>query len=231
MSAVNEKNSLRAELGPGPFGNILQKSGKAAEALRRLPIYRQAKQVFVGPDDVLTQVRINALLDGKELIMPAPGLKEGFFLLKPYSIPFMKLGHAVTYKGLADFGQRLSQEEIAGLQVGLLVAGAVAVDREGGRLGDGLGFFDLSCAIFTENNALALNVYLCALVDEGQVVAQVPQDEWDVKLNVIITGEQVIELSAESFTGAKIIWDKLPPKRIRKITPLWNLSDHFGHEE
>ena len=70
-------------LSPAPDGTIPTFPGqnRAAERLRRLEVYRRAKTIMVPPDQAQLQVRINALLDGKRLIMATPGLRDGFYLL------------------------------------------------------------------------------------------------------------------------------------------------------
>ncbi|MBU3937029.1 MAG: hypothetical protein KKD53_05830, partial [Proteobacteria bacterium] len=91
------KEEVRADFLDASEGKA---SGKSAEIVRRLEKYRDAKRIFVGPTARLQQIRINALTDGKELLVPAPGLKEGFYLLAPYEIPFKHLAFAVGYNGL-----------------------------------------------------------------------------------------------------------------------------------
>ncbi len=77
--------------------------GKIAERLRGLQPYRNAATVFATPHESLHQARINCLIDGKSLIMPAPSIREGFFLLTPHSIPFKDISVAITYKGLKKY--------------------------------------------------------------------------------------------------------------------------------
>ena len=105
--------------------------GKIAEILRKSDLYRKVDRVYCGPSPLLKQVRINALLDGKELVMPGPGMKEGFYRIKPYSISFEKLPLAVTYKGLSRYGKRLDNPELKGLGIDLLIDHADLADRAG----------------------------------------------------------------------------------------------------
>src|SRR3989339_859242 len=101
------KEKVRAAFPDVPEGKA---SGKSAELVRRLERYRDAKRIFVGPTARLQQIRINALTDGKELLVPAPGLKEGFYLLAPYEIPFKHLSFAVGYKGLVQYHREIAAE-------------------------------------------------------------------------------------------------------------------------
>ena len=114
--------------------------GKVAEKLRGLQSYRDTATVFATPHDSLLQARINCLVDGKNLLMPGPGIREGFFLLAARSIPYKNLNVAVTYKGLEKYGQHLQGDDISGLSVTLLLTDSLAVDGTGGRIGDGDGY-------------------------------------------------------------------------------------------
>lgn len=216
--ALREELALRAAAGPKGL------SGRTAELLRREAAYRSARQVFVSPVPSLQQVRINALLDGKELIVPAPGLKEGFYLLKPYSIPFHQLPHSVTLKGFAKAGQRMTRTELESLAVSLFVTDAVAVDPQGNRLGDGLGFFDLSVAILAAMGAMSRDALIATFVQEEQMMEQsLPTACWDVPTDIIVTELQVFRMDQVS-APRPIFWEHLPDRKIRKITPLWWLS-------
>lgn len=198
--------------------------GKIAEQLRKTDTYRQARRLFVTPPPLLLQIRINCLLDGKELIMPSPGLTDGFILITPHTIPFKKLSHAVTYKGLQKFGTNLAPATLAGLPVDVVVCDAVAVDRRGGRLGDGRGFLDLACGLLGELGAVGeKTTYLAAVETEQLLVERIPVEPWDIILSGIITTAGPRLFSAEPSVVPRIHWPALPEKIIRKSNPLWQL--------
>jgi len=200
-------------------------SGKVAELVRRLAQYREAKRIFVGPTARLQQIRINALTDGKELLAPAPGLKEGFYLLAPYEIPFKHLNYAVGYKGMAQYGRRVAVDELCQGPVGLLITDCLAVDSAGYFVGDGKGFFDLAVAILAELHGLTPNAEAYAVGEQAQLLGQeIERGAWDVRLNGFITPEGIALHNPGSHVEQSVLWDMLPPKRIRKITPLWKLS-------
>lgn len=216
------KEEIRAGLLGAPEGKA---SGKCAELVRRLEKYRQAKRIFVGPAARLQQVRINALTDGKELLVPAPGLKEGFYLLAPYEIPFAHRVYAVGYKGLAEYGRRIAVEELCKVPVGLLITDCLAVDPAGYFVGEGKGFFDLAVAILAELNGLAAGAAAYGLGEQAQMLArEIERSAWDVPFNGFITPEGVTLYNANGHADRKVLWDLLPPKRIRKLTPLWKLN-------
>jgi len=216
------KEEVRADFPDTPEGKA---SGKSAELVRRLERYREAKRIFVGPTARLQQIRINALTDGKELLVPAPGLKEGFYLLAPYEIPFKHLSYAVGYKGLVQYGRRVAVEELCQKPVGLLITDCLAVDPAGYFVGEGKGFFDLAVAILAELHGLSPDAEAYAVGEQEQILAQeIERGAWDICLNGFITPDDIARHKVGGHAEQKILWDILPPKRIRKITPLWKLA-------
>jgi 5-formyltetrahydrofolate cyclo-ligase len=122
-NAWNERLTKRS-LQPVPWG-------KTAEALRKLQEYRDAATVFATPAESLLQVRINCLLDGKNLLMPGPGLRNGFYLIKARTVPFRDLPVAVTYKGLEKHSLLQDIDDLKNLSIGLLLTDGLAIDTQG----------------------------------------------------------------------------------------------------
>ena len=202
--------------------------GKAAEKLRGLELYRNAETVFATPHDSLHQARINCLADGKNLLMPGPSIREGFFLLAKRSIPFKDIPWATTYKGLEQYGQLLKNDSMSQLSVGLLLTDSLAVDTTGGRIDDGNGFFDLCCALLHELYRLEHNADILTFIQEEQISREVlPQDKWDVKMTGAITPQQILHFEP-SDQKPQIFWEMLPKDRIKRIDPLWKLFQKRG---
>lgn len=198
--------------------------GKAAERLRGLSFYGNADTVFVSGGDSLRQVRINCLSDGKKLIMPAAGLKEGFFLIKPHSVPFRNISEAVTFRGLPRFGNRLTERDLSQLTINMLLTDALAIDPNGVRLGDGNGFFDLSYSLLGEAGALQEGPAVFAVVGAEQLIAgRLPVDPWDVDMTGVATSAHIHFFYQSRQQRPQIFWRELSLKRIRKIRPLWDL--------
>ena len=198
-------------------------AGKAAETLRKQPEYRQSKTLFVSPSPQLHQVRINALLDGKMLVMPGPAIKKGFYLFAPYKISFKDLGHATSLKGIELFGKLLEGKSLKNLHVDLALTDCLAVDSSGKRLGQGTGFFDLSMGILAECGGVDdETIFGVVGVHEQQVCEDLPQNSWDVKMNFFLHEEGVVHLLS-GCQDISISWDDLEKKRVRKIEPLWQL--------
>ncbi|MEW6593968.1 MAG: 5-formyltetrahydrofolate cyclo-ligase [Thermodesulfobacteriota bacterium] len=199
--------------------------GRLAEQVRRLAAYRPAGSLFVGPARVLRQVRINALGDGKHLVMPAAGLHDGFWALAPYTLSFAELAQAVTPQGVASRGQRLALSALAGRRIALLIGDSLAVDRRGVMVADGQGFFDLAVAILQAAGGLATPFTVVAVT--GEFLAEDEIDDarpWDVRADVVIHPGGVTEMPAAGREPPALFWNALPPQRIRRITPLWQLS-------
>lgn len=202
--------------------------GKAAEKLRSLQVYRDASAIFASPAQSLHQARINCLVDGKSLVMPAPSIREGFFLLPARSVPFKDYSAAATYKGLAKNGQLLKSEAISELSLGLLLTDSLAVDPAGGRLGDGHGFFDLCCALLQELGGLQQDLTLLTFILEEQISRDLlPQDAWDLKMTAAITPARILQFEPIR-QKPQIFWEVLPRHRIKRIDPLWKLFKAKG---
>ena len=195
--------------------------GKVAEKLRGLQSYRDAATVFTTPHESLYQARINCLVDGKSIIMPGPSIRKGFFFLEARSIPFKDLSVAVTYKGLEKYGQLLKGNSIPLHSVDLLLTDSLAVDRAGGRIGDGYGFFDLCCALLQKLDGLKDDAGILTLLQEEQISREtLPQDKWDIRMTGIITPKQILQFEPAG-REPEIFWDALPHDRIKRIDPLW----------
>ena len=201
-------------------------SGKLAQRIRGLRAYRESRQIFVSPVPFLSQVRINTLLDGKELVMPGPSLKQGFFLLKPFSAPFPKLSAAVSLTGISQYGSIIPTVDIARLKIGMFITEALLVNTKGIRLGDGTGYFDLAVAIIHEYGGVAENPEVWAVLADGSqmVIDDLPSDPWDIPVQGVATHAECHELSKEVLCSPKVHWEHLALKTIKKIDPLWKLS-------
>jgi 5-formyltetrahydrofolate cyclo-ligase len=197
--------------------------GRAAEKLRGTREYRDAATVFATPADSLHQARINCLADGKNLVMPAPSIRAGFFLLAAHAVPFRDRSIAVTYKGLEKYGMLLKGGAMEKISVGLLLTGSLAIDLEGGRIGDGNGFFDLSCALLQEYGALPRDWAVLTLIREEQISRDpLPQDTWDIKMSGAVTPSSVHAFNPQRLIP-RVFWKVLPRDRIKRIDPLWKI--------
>lgn len=209
---------------PLPRKDLGNAPGRIGEHLRRNTSYRQASLVFVTPAEILRQIRMNVLTDNKALLMPSSHLREGFYLLKPFSIPFKELAKAVTPAGLSRFGIKLKAADLRCLRVDFVIAETLAVDRDGYMVGDGNGFLDLTVAILAAYGAMAAQTMIVTVPTESQTLAELhTPDPWDVRAHAILSVEAMTELRNPKDEKYPILWEQLTLDRIKRITPLWQL--------
>jgi 5-formyltetrahydrofolate cyclo-ligase len=158
----------------------------AAEKLRKLEEWKNAKVIFVNPDSPQRKARENALKDGKTLIMASPRLKKGFILLNPANVKGRE-HFASTIKGAFRFGVETHDFP----KPDLIVEGSVAVDMHGHRLGKGHGYGDVEIRTLKEMFGA---IPIVTTVHDMQVVEAVPFEEKDEKVSLIVTSTMVIHV-------------------------------------
>ena len=156
----------------------------AAEKLRQLKEWKNAKTIFVNPDAPQRKVRENALKDGKNLVVASPKLEKGFFLINPLKVKG-KESYASTIKGIFHFGA----ETHSFLKPDLVVEGSVAVDLMGHRLGKGHGYGDVEIRMLRK---MFGELIIATTVHDLQVVEKVPFSEKDEKISIIVTPTRII---------------------------------------
>ncbi len=159
----------------------------AADKLRQLEEWRKAKVVFVNPDAPQRRVRENALKEGKILIMASPRLARGFILIDPAKV-WGKERFASTIKGAFKFGVEAHEFP----KPDLIVEGSVAVDMHGHRLGKGHGYGDVEIEILERKFG---EIPVATTVHDMQVVENVPFEEKDRRVSLIVTPTRVIRVT------------------------------------
>lgn len=209
-----------------PHGRIPPFPGqnKAAERLRRTTLYKKSLNVMVPPDQAQLQVRINLLQDRKRLIMATPGLRDGFYEIPGNQIPPPLWAKAVSSFGVTRYGRKLltRTEEIGHLD--LLVTGAVAVSLQGDRIGKGTGYFDLEYMILREIGSVFAGTPIVAIVDDLQVFKELPREEKDVSIDLILTPTRSIPVPHPRPRPMGLDWPSLPPRHMRRMRPLRELA-------
>lgn len=165
---------------------------KAASKLGELPEYRAAETVFCSPDSPQRPVRAMILREEKILVMATPRLKKGFLILEPNTISRSSIPHASTIRGAFKHGRFVEPSEV---KVELFVAGSVAVSLDGGRLGKGTGYSDKEYAVLKNSGGLASDALVVTTVHDLQIVEEIPQDEWDVRVDVIVTPAKIVRIA------------------------------------
>src|SRR5262249_36133549 len=143
---------------------------RAAERLAALPEWKRARRIKCNPDAPQRPVRLRALRDGKTLFMAVPRLTQakGFVRLDPAKLRG-RLAEAATIGGATRLGEAVGPDELG--RIDLVVAGSVAVNRRGARVGKGGGYSDLEFALARQVGAVSERTRVLTTVHELQVVA------------------------------------------------------------
>ncbi|UTB32508.1 MAG: 5-formyltetrahydrofolate cyclo-ligase [Methanobacterium sp. ERen5] len=164
-------------------------SEKAAAKLSSTKEWKTSTTIFSSPDTAQKKVRENALLDGKILIMVTPKIKNGYLKLESQ---YLK-GHereVSEIEGAFKYGEKIEQLP----RVDLVVEGSVAVDKTGGRLGKGGGYGDREIEFLKRTGSINPNTPIVSTVHNLQIVENVPTEEHDQKINMIVTPEKILRL-------------------------------------
>lgn len=199
-------------------------SEQGAELFVKQPFYRDAKVVFVTPDNNLEHLRELILRDGKTLVMTNYGISRGFFLVRPGDVPAGKEELASTLDGVARFWrhQTLAQLKESVGHIDLLVTGASAINTRGVRFGKGHGYFDLEWAMLYSNGIVDERSVIAAAGHDCQVVdVEVEVREYDTAIDWVVTPTRVIETGHEYPRPTRgVIWSLLESDMLGRIPPL-----------
>jgi 5-formyltetrahydrofolate cyclo-ligase len=212
---------------PGAEGRIPNFVGSeaAAERLRSVTAWHHARTVKANPDAPQWPVRQRALEDGKTLYMAVPRLAEAkpFFLLDPTRLAGSPR-QASSIKGASRSAVTVDIDDLE--PVDLVVAGCVAVGKDGARLGKGGGFSDLELAVAAEAGLIGPSTVVATTVHDVQVrkAGEVPTTAHDIHVDVIVTPERVIECARpRGHQAPQLRWDELTDEKIAAIPILQGL--------
>ena len=195
---------------------------KAAQNLLRTSIWRNAKVVKVNPDSPQKPVRLNALEQGKVLIMPTPKIRSGFILLDPQRIPKQLIRRASTIRGAFFLGVIYDKEKIAELpRIDLIVTGSVAVDKYGTRIGKGGGYAELEYAILREIGKVNDSTPVVTTIHDLQLLDEkLPREVHDLPVDLIITPSRRIKALQPYPKPKGIYWELIDRDKIDRIPTL-----------
>jgi 5-formyltetrahydrofolate cyclo-ligase len=210
----------KVSLFPGARGRIPNFKGadEASRLLSGLPEWQRAKNIKCNPDSPQRPVRHLALSSGKTVYMAVPRLRENkcFIKLDPSKIPSGKLYDASSINGAFRYGLPVHPEEIS--PIDLIVAGSVAVNRKGSRIGKGGGYSDLEYAIGRELGFVKEDVVILTTVHPLQMIEQdLPETDHDFRIDFIVTPEEIIATHREGGRPGGIIRDHLTEQKISEI--------------
>jgi 5-formyltetrahydrofolate cyclo-ligase len=210
----------RVALFPGARGRIpnFRGANEAARLLSTLPEWQKALHIKANPDSPQRPVRHLALSSGKTLYMAVPRLREKkcFIKLDPAKIPSKKFLEASSIKGAFKFGLPVHPKEMP--QIDLIVAGSVAVNQKGNRIGKGGGYSDLEYAIGREFGFVKEDVVIVTTIHPLQMAEEeLPETDHDFRIDYIITASEVIATHRKGGRPRGIIRDHLTEEKISEV--------------
>ena len=208
---------------PGARGRIPNFVGAEAAAgrLASLPEWKTARVIKANPDAPQLPVRAQALADGKRLYMAVPRLKEEKpFILDPRRLR-TPLRRAASITGASAVGVRVTIDQMD--HVDLIVAGTVAVNRRGVRVGKGGGFSDIEFALLVQAGLVDTRTTIATTVHQLQVVdSDLPEADHDFRVDLIVTADEVIR-TRRAKRPEGILWQDLDPEKLASIPVLRRL--------
>lgn len=206
-------------------------SSVAIERFVELPQFSSADIIFITPDNCLEELRMASLKAVKAVLTTTYGIRRGFWLLDPTTIPPERYEYACTLDGMEKLARPMSLKQIMKekLKVDLMVTGTGAINRKGIRFGKGHGFFDLewamlhSIAAISHDTPAAAVVHDCQLLDE-----ELLPETFDTVCDIVVTPEQVISVSDIKKPTCGILWERLAEGMFEDIPPLRELKKLLG---
>ncbi len=204
-------------------------SERAARRLVSQPEFQNAGVVKVNPDSPQTHVRRSVLLSGKVLIMPAPRLRKGFMLLDPTKIPRRFFAKASTIRGAFKHGRLCPLEELP--NVDLIVAGSVAVSKDGARVGKGGGYSEMEYGILRVLDLVDEATPIFTTVHDIQIIDEAPKEEHDFVVDAIITPSKIVRVRKQFAQPEGIIWEKITEHEMANMPILQELKRFLIEEK
>jgi 5-formyltetrahydrofolate cyclo-ligase len=212
---------------PGAEGRIPNFAGAEAAAgrLAGLPAWQEARALKCNPDAPQLAVRARALREGKRVYMAVPRLAEErcFIELDPRALAGRERA-AASIRGAGRLGRPVHPRDLP--RIDLIVAGSVAVRRDGARVGKGGGYSDLEFAILAELGLVGPWTTIVTTVHPLQITrARIPMLPHDIPLDVIVTPEATIRCPRTFARPGGVLWDALPAGK-REAIPLLATAVH-----
>lgn len=228
---IDSKNEIREKiwrilekgkvaLFPGARGRIPNFKGAemAARRLSTLSEWQRAKNIKTNPDSPQRPVRHLALSSGKTIYMAVPRLREKkcFIKLDPSKIPSKKFHEASSIKEAFHYGIPVHPKEIP--PIDLIIAGSVAVNKKGSRIGKGGGYSDLEYAIGREFGFVNEEAVIVTTVHPLQILGgDLPETDHDFRIDFVVTPNEIIPTYREGSCPRGIIRDHLTEQKISEI--------------
>ncbi|HME96449.1 MAG TPA: 5-formyltetrahydrofolate cyclo-ligase [Methylomirabilota bacterium] len=211
---------------PGAVGRIPNFVGAeaAARRLAQSSAWQAARVIKCNPDAPQLPVRALALEQGKRVFMAVPRLREErwFLELDPRRLAGRERA-AASIRGAGKLGKATLPKDMPRIE--LIVAGSVAVRRDGARAGKGGGFSDLEFALLTELGLVGRWTTVATTVHPLQIVSEpIPMLAHDIPLDLIVTPDETIRCPRRHRRPKGIVWSALTDEKIAEVPLLARLA-------
>lgn len=194
---------------------------RAAEKLLDHPFFKNARRIKCNPDSPQRPLRKMALERGITVYVPTPRLKAGFFRFDPDKIPEEHYSDAAALSKWDAWKEDVVLEDLP--QLDAIVAGSVAVTRDGKRCGKGHGFSDIEFGILRELGHDPVPV--ASTVHALQVVDDFPNDAHDVPLSLVVTPDEIFEIDQTQEPPSGLDWAALSDEDLEAMPVLRKLKN------
>ncbi len=197
-------------------------AGRAAERLFTIPAYRDARCIMVGAEAPQRFVRRLALERGVRVLVPTPGLVDGFHLLAPEVLARDDIGEASELGTMPFYSRCLDVDALPAVDA--IVLGSHAVTPRGQRCGASDGYPALGWGVLAELGHEPVPV--ATTVHELQLVDGFASDPREAGLDWIVLPASIIEVRDPPAAPRGIAWQGLSKQEI-DATPILSLLKDF----
>ena len=217
---------------PGAVGRIPNFVGAeaAARRLAESSAWQAARVIKCNPDAPQLPVRALALQQGKRVFMAVPRLRDErcFLELDPRRLAGRERA-AASIRGAGKVGKPTLPKDMPKIE--LIVAGSVAVRRDGVRVGKGSGFSDLELALLTELGRVGRWTTVATTVHPLQIVSEpIQMLPHDIPLDLIVTPDETIRCPRRHRRPRGIVWSALTDEKIAEVPLLARLARERGRD-
>ena len=193
------RRCIKEKLSNVTQNNRCEQSHKACELFLSSDVYKKASFIlsYMAMDSEIDPLEIilRALSDNKKVALPkiVPHTSDMSFYCIDNNIQLdeqLNSGMWGIREPLGDdkklYTVRASEEGTV-----VVIVPGVAFTKEGARLGHGRGYYDKYSALLKENATQSNRVILVGMCLEEQIVPSVPTDEFDIKMDYLLTASSL----------------------------------------
>jgi len=161
---------------------VLEKSNEIVARLKNLEEFERAGVIacYISFDnEVYTHGLIREFMEKKKILVPVVDENGGIFLSHLRRWEELQSGAYGILEPAKEFLRRASVEN-----ADIIIVPGIVFDERGNRIGYGGGYYD---RLLSSTNALKV-----ALAYEFQVLREIPAEEHDVRMDIIVTEERVL---------------------------------------